>query len=194
MEVKKSMIIVMKWSGGVATLVLVALLSDPVQRKEIFDVVCRAGNYFLKLITHEVAIWQVAVFLFVVVVVVVLILILTKSKIEENIVPVKIEPAKPIFLDYKSGIIDGVLWKWEWEKTYDGKWSMNDSLAAFCPNCKTPFIEGEGYDYDKYVCPHCRYSIETRRVNIDRVIAFFLSCLYKLKSPPVTYRDVTSEL
>jgi len=53
----------------------------------------------------------------------------------------------PPWLQYKEDIFDGIIYKWNYEKSYNGKYIIND-IRAYCPNCKCQIV------YEK--CPNCK--------------------------------------
>ncbi len=59
------------------------------------------------------------------------------------------------WLNYKEDSIDGVKWKWNWQKnTMTGKMNIDD-LRPVCPNCETPMDLHESGSYQFADCPRC---------------------------------------
>lgn len=59
------------------------------------------------------------------------------------------EELLPDWLKYKKDIFDGVIYKWDYEKRYDGKYAIK-RIIAYCPKCECQLVNGE--------CPNCKSS------------------------------------
>jgi len=57
------------------------------------------------------------------------------------------EESLPDWLKYKKDTFDGIVYKWEYEKGYEGKYNI-ENVIPFCPNCGCQLIDAE--------CPNCK--------------------------------------
>lgn len=61
--------------------------------------------------------------------------------------------------NYRSDVIDGILWNWEWYRNYSGHYTLSsNSLSPICNHCKTDLRETRmGYG-SGLTCSYCHFS------------------------------------
>ena len=57
------------------------------------------------------------------------------------------EGSSPDWLKYKRDTFDGIVYKWEYAKGYEGKYGI-ENIIPYCPNCGCQLIHEE--------CPNCK--------------------------------------
>lgn len=63
----------------------------------------------------------------------------------------------PDFLDYKSDVIEGIRWEWEWYSYY-GKYNVSNKIAAVCVNCNGYLVDNRrSYNINTLECEHCGF-------------------------------------
>lgn len=65
--------------------------------------------------------------------------------------------SSPDFLNYKSDIIEGIRWEWEWFSYY-GKYSISNRIDAVCIHCNGYLIDNRhSYNINTLECEHCGF-------------------------------------
>ena len=84
----------------------------------------------------------------------------------KNLIEIKDQP--PIFVKYTADTFDGIAYRWEWRKTYEGKYQVTN-LTPYCPvdKCRllsrpiTSFI-GDVNNRIGYYCPSCNKEYDSK--------------------------------
>lgn len=111
-------------------------------------------EWIISLLTFGIPVWIILLVVFVAVTVLRIINTLAKNK--------------PDFLDYKSDIVEGIKWEWEFY-TYGGKYNFSSPTPVpICRNCDGYLVlDNSHYHILKLRCEHCSFEKQISEDNFS---------------------------
>jgi len=82
------------------------------------------------------------------------------------------EDSLPDWLKYKRDTFDGIVYKWEYVKGYEGKYDI-ENIIPYCPNCGCQLIREE--------CPSCKNLYYVKIKPDDKLIPLIIHRIEKSK-------------
>lgn len=135
--------------GAAATVVFTAIW-DWIKQKPILTTLINILKWLWQnIFEFRFALWQILALLIIYKIIRTLIKKTVKETQTEN---------KNEWLNYTEDDIDGIKWKWFWQKNALGKWNI-ENLRPICNKCGTSMKLHEIGSYDYADCPRCEKSI-----------------------------------
>ena len=137
------------WVIGIGSSLLAVLIIDFVTGTTILPTICNWIGIIItgifKFLNHEFKwrlYWLILLFLSGPAITVFILWII--MKIQEGK-----EELLPDWLKYKKDNFDGIIYKWDYEKDYEGKYVIK-RIFAYCPKCECQLVNE--------ICPNCKSS------------------------------------